>query len=370
MNKAILDKLLNEDYKDGYYHVSEDIKKYPDAWLYFIWSLRGPGKTYSFLRYMIAKEKIFIYMKRTNDDIDLLCQRGYKNDTSYDPSPFKPINRDFGTNIRPFKVREGLAAFYEFNEENEPEGPLLGYALSLNAVMKYKGFDFSEADFICMDEAVPMRGQVIKHAEGSLLLSFYMTVCRDRVKRGRDDLKMIMFSNADDIAGTPIISELEIMDNIAVMNTTGIDYHYDAERQIFLHHINAEEIDNGYETMGIYKAMKNTAWGDIAFSGSFANNDFSNVAKNNLKNYKCMIHLIYKRKDIYLYLNPNNGRWHFTPSKNKYLLEYNLDRENDQKRFYQEYGIDIRFACIENRVTFDKYSYYDLFINYKKYFNL
>ena len=370
MLQETLDRLYKENYSDGYYHTSEDLKDHPEAWLFVIWSLRGPGKTYSFLRYMIAIESKFIYMKRTNDDIDLLCQKGFKGDSSFDPSPFKPINRDFGCNIRPFKLREGLAGFYEFNEEMEPEGPILGYALSLNAISKYKGFDFSEVDYICMDEAVPMKGQVVKRSESELLLSFYMTVCRDRIKRGRGDLKLILLSNADDIA-CPIISGLEIMDDIAIMNTTGIESRYIEERGIFLRHINAEKIDNEYSSMGIYKAMKNTAWGDVAFTGAFANNDFSNVSKCNLKNYKPMIHLIYKRKDIYLYLNHQNGTWHFTTSRsNKCICDYNLDRENDQKRFYQEFGIDIRIACIEGRVTFQKYSFYDLFINYKKYFDL
>jgi len=369
MNRIILDRLYKEFYDDGYYHISEDIKGYPDAWLYVIWSLRGPGKTYSFLRYMIATETKFIYMKRTNDDIDLLCQRGYKGDQSYDPSPFKPINRDFDINIRPYKIREGLAGFYEFNSDGEPDGPLLGYALSLNAVAKYKGFDFSECDYICFDEFLALKGQVIKHSEGSLLLNLYMTVARDRMKRGRGDLKLILFANSEDI-NSPIVTDLEIMDNIAVMNTAGIDMYYDQDRRIFFHHINTEKIDNDFEHMGIYAAMKNTAWGDIAFTGTFANNDFSNVNRSNLKQYKCLIHLIYRRRDIYIYLNQNNGKWHFTSSKNNAVYFYDLDRENDQKRFYQEFGIDIRLACIENRVTFDKYSYYDMFINYKKYFEL
>ena len=222
---------------------------------------------------------------------------------------------------------------------------------------------------IIYDECVPLKGQITKHAEGSLILNLYMTVCRDRAKRGRPDLKLVLFANADEIAA-PIISELEIMDDVAVMNVTGIDVHYNPDRGIFLHHINAAEIENEFENMGIYKAMAGTAWGDVAFSGTFANNDFSNVSKNSLKGYKCLIHLIYRRKDIYIYLNQNSGAWHFTQSKNKAVVSYNLDRENDQKRFYQDFGIDIRLACIENRVTFDKYSYYDMFINYKKYFKL
>ena len=46
MWQQILEDLKNEDYKDGYYHISEDLKKYPDAWVYVKWSLRDPGKTY------------------------------------------------------------------------------------------------------------------------------------------------------------------------------------------------------------------------------------------------------------------------------------------------------------------------------------
>ena len=369
MLQEILDKLYKEFYDDGYYHTSEDLKDYPEAWLYFIWSKRGPGKTYSALRYMVATKTMFIYMKWTNDDIDLLCQKGYKGDSSFDPSPFKPINRDFDCNIRPYKLREGLAGFYEF-VDGEPSGPILGYCLSLNACIRYKGFDFSECDFIILDEAIIKKGMVVKRASGEMLLDFYMTVCRDRIKRGRGDLKMVMLSNADDISG-PITNVLNIVDDIAIMNTTGIDKKYDPERGIFLHHICSEEIKDDFEKMGIYKAMKDTAWGEVAFTGNFANNDFSNVQKINLKNYKPMIHLIYKRKDIYIYLNHNKGMYHFTSSRSdKCICDYNLDHENDQKRFYQEFGIDIRCACIENRVTFQKYSYYDLFINYKKFFDL
>ena len=369
MNKSKIKELLNENFYDGYYHVAEDIINYPAAWLYIVWSLRGSGKTYSFLRYMLGIQKRFIYMKRTNDDIDLLCQRGFKGDMSYDPSPFKPINRDFGINVRPYKIREGLAGFYEFNAEGEPEGELLGYALSINAIAKYKGFDFSEVDYICFDEFIPMKGQIIKHDEGTMLLNFYMTVCRDRMKRGRGDLKLVMFANAENIS-VPVINDLEVMDNIAYMNNAGVDSDYIKERGIFLRHINAEEIDNDFEEMGIFKAMNNTAWGEIAFQGNFANNDFSNVSRCNLKNYKPLIKITYKRKDIFIYYNPNNGFYHFTASKNKTIYEYDLSRENDQKRFYGEHGIEIRLACIENHVTFDKYSYYDLFINYKKYFDL
>ena len=66
-------KSPTEDYQDGYYHFAKDLEDYPEAGMYVVWSRRGPGKTYSFLRYCIDHDEFFIYMKRTNDDVELLC---------------------------------------------------------------------------------------------------------------------------------------------------------------------------------------------------------------------------------------------------------------------------------------------------------
>ena len=51
----------------------------------------------------------FAFMKRTMEDIDLLCSK--KNDVQFDVSPFKPLNRDFGWNIHPVKIKKGIAGF-------------------------------------------------------------------------------------------------------------------------------------------------------------------------------------------------------------------------------------------------------------------
>ena len=57
-----------------------------------------------------------------------------------------------------------------------------------------------------------------------------------------------------------------------------------------------------------------------------------------------------------------------TPAKCQF--NYNLDRENEQKLFYYEHAIDLRDACIEERFKFEKYSMYDLLINYRKFFDI
>lgn len=350
-----------------YYYVENDLDKYPEAWCYIVFSRRGPGKTYSFLDYMRRNKTKFLYMKRTNDDVDLLCSG---NKYGFDPSPFAPINRDKGCNIHAEKIRNGLGAFHEMDEEYNPIGEAYGYCLSMNSASKFKGFDFSECDFMCLDEFIPLPGTVVKRTEGETLLDMYMTVARDRQKRGKDPLKLILFANAEDIA-SPITSTLEVMDDIAEMCARGDNYYYDEERGIMVHHITEIQIQENEKT-GIYKAMEGTAWHAKSFGGEFAKNDFSNVTEKTLKHSRPLYKLHYKQHDYYIYFNHNAGGCYYMTYKPaaKTVLQYDLNRENGQKQFFIDRIPQLRQALIADRFKFEKYSMYDLIMNYRKIFGI
>ena len=118
-----------ENYADGYYHIGKDVEDYPDAVIYITWSRRGPGKTYGALRYPYHKFRT-LYMKRTNKDVRTICE--YAGDIDFDPSPWVPLNRDFGINVKPRLLKEGLGAFYDSDQEGNPVGPVVNYVASLN----------------------------------------------------------------------------------------------------------------------------------------------------------------------------------------------------------------------------------------------
>ena len=129
----MITKSPTEDYNDGYYHFSKDVADFPDAGTFVVWSRRGPGKTYSFLRYMVDSEQFFIYMKRTNDDVELLCTGASPPDMKIDTDPFVPLNRDFGWNIKPHLIDKGIAGFYHCDEERKPIGAPTGLPSSLQS---------------------------------------------------------------------------------------------------------------------------------------------------------------------------------------------------------------------------------------------
>ena len=362
-------RLPAENYNDGYYHISEDLKKYPNYWLYVVWSRRGPGKTYSFLYYCLQAGIRFIYLKRTKEDVNFLTSIPEADD-SMDPSPYAPINRDHGTNIRIFKIKDGMAAFYQCDQDNNPSGKPIGYVFAFSVVSKIKGFNFDAIEAVCYDEFIPQPTEVVKKASGRALLSVYMTVSRDREKRGREPLKLIMFANAEEIS-THETNILEITDDMAELEISGLSHMDIKKRKIMLHHITEDEIPLTEEEKGaIYVGMQGTAWHDYAFGGSFSNNDFSNIKNINLKGFKCYILLKYQRKEIYIYFNNSNGRYHFTYSKNRPTFIYDLSKENDQKLFYVKHYLQLQEALMNSRITFQKYTMYDIIKNYTKFFKL
>lgn len=361
-----------EDYNDGYYHLAKDLEDYPDAWCYVVWSKRGPGKTYSGLWKSYYDNIPIIYMKRTIDDVNMICSGN--NDYNFDPSPYSPLNRDKGLNVRGVSIsKKGIGAFYNTDPDGEPQGDPVSYCLAMNAIKSFKGFDFSQCDWILFDEFIPQLGERTSagNKEGELLLDLYMTVARDRQKRGKKPLKLILFANAEEIA-TPVTNTLEITDDMADLTQSGNTHLYLEERGILLHHITNDEIPiKESEKSGIYKAMGHTSWGSKTFDGLFSNNDFSNVQKLSLKGFKPMIHIHYKTFDWFIYLNQDTSMWYCCESFQKCPFSYDLNRENEQKKFFYEWYIDLFECCRNDRFRFLKYTMYDTLIkSFKKLFKI
>lgn len=352
-----------------YYDINDDIKKYPDAWCYLIVGGRNTGKTYGALKYHLNNNLQTCFLKRTNKDVDLLClghRLGEKSGNyEVDLSPYKSINRDLGTHIMAYKIDDGLGAFYE-SVDDEPAGKPKAYLLSLNAIHKYKGFDLSECYSIIFDEFIPQSFERVSTKEGEQLMELYKTIARDRVERGREELKLICLANAVNVFNYTF-DVLEVTDLVAEMSVKHQHEIYMEDRGIFVRLLEtSEEMMQKEQKTGIYRAMSGTAWGRMAFGNEFAYNDFSNIKRSTLKNFRPLVELSYRGKSFYIYSGPTG--YCMTKSKNKCLYFYNLDKEMDQRRFYYEHVIDLLSESIDGNMTFETYSMYDLIVNYKKRF--
>lgn len=359
--------------KKLYYEFEDDLKSYPDAWCYIIVGGRNTGKTYGGLKYHLNNNLKHVFVKRTNRDIDLLCAGNTLGNKApeyeVDLSPYKSINRDFNTNIKAFKIDEGIGGFYQCDEEGNARGNPVGYLLSLSAIHKYKGFDLSDCASIIFDEFIPQPWERVSRSEGEQIMELYKTVARDRTLRGQPELKLICFANAVNVFNytTEI---LEVTDLIANMSIKKQEVLYMDERGIFIRILQtSEEMIEAEKKTGIYRAMGGTAWGRVAFNNEFAFNDFSNIRKMSIKGYRALIELTYKGKPLYIYSN-EEGIFYMCKSRGNAQLAYDLDKEMNQKQFYYDWQIELLSNCIDGRMYFESYSMYDLIVNYKKRFKI
>lgn len=350
--------------KMTYYDIRNDLKQFPDAWCYLIWSSRGPGKTYSTLRMCIEDQKKFMFMKRTIEDVKLLCASGARSDVNFDVSPFVPLNRDFGWDIKPVKIEKGIAGFYHCNEDGKPCGDPVGYACALSAAKDIKGFDLSICEYMIFDEFIPKKHERINRNEGDQLLDIYMTVIRDRLKRGREELKLICLANATSV-NNPTFNILNVIDQAVLMDVQNTEFH--EERGILMHKIPAVDVPDE-EKAGIELAMAGTAWAEMAFGGHFAYDDFSAVAHRRLKGYRPLCSYTYKKETTYIY--EKDGNYYACDSKASNVDNYDLSRENQQKKFFYDFIVKLRDECIDDKFYFQKYTQYDLIVNYKKIFEI
>ncbi len=355
-----------------HYNIEDDLKAYPEAWCYVIIGGRNTGKTYSALRYHLQNGYKHVFCKRTSKDVDLLCAGNTIGEkcpfVELDFSPYKSINRDFDTKIMAYKIKDGIGAFYSQDEEGRAAGSPYGYIASLSTVKTVKGFDLSDCESVIFDEFIPQPTERTSKMEGEAVMELYKTVARDRTLRGRKELKLLLLANAVNVFNYTC-EVLELTDVIAEMSMTNTETLYQDDRGIFIRILKTpEEIMEAEKKTGIYKAMANTAWGRMAFSNEFAYNDFSNIKKISVKGYRPLIKLTYKGKEYYIYSSDN--AYYMCTVKGKCPIKYDLDKEMGRKAFYYDYAIDFLNSCIEGKMLFEKYSMYDLIVNYKKRFNV
>lgn len=351
-----------------YYDIEDDMNDFRDFWCYIIIGGRNTGKTYSCLKSCYTNERPFVFIKRTMEDVSLLCEHKGDKEFKFDLSPFKSINRDIGSNVRAFEIKKGLGGFYICNDEDEPKGVPIGYIIALSAVSKYKGFDLSDCDWIIFDEFIPQPWDRINRKEGEQLMDLYKTVSRDREHRGKEALKLICLANATKISN-PVCNILEITNKLVDMQNYGQSIFTDSVRGIFVHQIRDNKLFMEKERQSqIYKAMGDTDWGRMALNNDFGYDDFSAVKKCNLKGFRPYSSFIYKNKHYYIYLK--DGMYYVTLARAPRVRTYNLNIENDRKLFLINIVSDLQDASIEGRVMFEQYTMYDLIMNYKEFFKL
>lgn len=305
--------------------------KSTDFFLYIAIGGRGIGKTYSVLKGLIEENETFIYVRRTDKELETSCNE-YLN-------PFEKLNQDLGVNYHLKALKD---TFLIMNDED-----VKGSAGALSTFGKYRGADFSNINYIVFDEFISTSPiDHLKKHEGDLFFNMIETVQRNRELVGGKSVKIICLANSNKL-DSGILRHLKLAEIIRNMKVNKIDKYVDFERGLYLALPDNLPISKEKKKTKLYRLTKGCDYYDMAINNDFVGENFKDVKK--LKQNQLYPIVTFKNMTFYqikgqsiLYVNTRKQK---CPTYN----------ENTKKAFMREYYMYIKLFIDGGKIIYENY---------------
>lgn len=261
----------------------------------FVVGGRGTGKTYTALKWMLDHTEKFVYMRRTQVQLDNVC--------TPELSPLKPINADDGRMVLPFSAGKNSYVFKDCHMEGDEvvQGEIMGYAIALSTVSNLRGFSVPEVKYLIYDEFIPEKHERPLREECTAFLNCIETINRNRELLNAPPLKVMCLANANDFAN-PLFVGLGIVKIVEKMIKTDREEYLNPQRSIGLYMLQHSPISHQKSDTSLYKMVGDDTYTRMALSNIFVDYDDINIQSMPLQEYSPIIRIgeltIYQHKAI------------------------------------------------------------------------
>ena len=326
---------------NGYFDVENVIKA--GLPYNFVIGGRGTGKTFSSLKYVIEHNKKFVFLRRTQSQVDLIGKQEF--------SPFKPIADYLHMDIVSVPLSKYNAGFYKAipNDEGKltPLGECLGYAMALSTISNLRGFSAEDVELMIFDEFIPERHERPIKEEAAAFFNAYETINRNRELSGRKPLQVLCLANSND-AGNPIFTELGLIGKVEYMKKKGQSVSMDYNRGYGIFMLDASRISKAKRETALYKLTSGSDFEQMALDNEF--DDFLHddcIKPMPLQEYKPLCSC----GELYFYRHKSNNTFYCCPKKMGSPEEFTTS-EKDLRRWRRKHGY-LWTAYLRNVLIFE-----------------
>lgn len=303
---------------------------------------RGIGKTYTALKTEIEDCEMFMFMRRTQAQADLINKPQF--------SPMKPLNRDNGWAIGTLPITKYNSAFYRMVDNGEkevPEGLPLGYTCALSTISNMRGFDASDVKTLIYDEFIPEKHERPLKNEGAAFLNAYETINRNRELDGLPPLQVLALANSNDLAN-PLFMELGLIEKANAMQRKGQQVSIMENRGVGLFLFSESPISERKRNTALYKLSDNSEFSKMSLNNDFNSATGSIIKSRPLTEYKPLVSI----GELCIYKHKSNGTFyaslHTAGSPQRFGTS-----DAEIMRFQRVYSW-LWFAYMSNRVEFEQ----------------
>lgn len=294
----------------------------------FFVGARGIGKTYGALKYALESGREFLFLRRTQAQIDIVGKKEF--------SPFKALERDMNIDVGVKSLSKYTSGFF-YNDK------MIGIAAALSTFSNLRGFN-SNADLLIYDEFIPERHERPIKEEGAAFLNMLETVFRNR-----RDYQVLCLANSNDI-GNPIFMELGIIKEAEKLHNSARTYYQDPERSLLLVDIKKSPISEKKSMDPLYKLAQDSSFKRMALKNEYVTDSIARIKSKSLKDYIPLVTIsgitIYEHKSARKYYVSEHLRG--TPPL---FTTASADIEQFRKTYYYLYAAYLaRNIDFENRL--------------------
>lgn len=308
---------------------------------------RGTGKTYGALKYVLDNNIKFIYMRRTQAQVDIITKPEF--------SPFKAICGDTEYNIVCKSITKYNSGFYNgvYGDDGliYTEGEPLGYTVALSTVSNLRGFDMSDVDILIYDEFIAERHERPLKDEASALFNCYETINRNREIKGKRPLILLCLANANNLQN-PIFSALNLIDKSVKMARTGKEFSIMQSRGIALYILRQSPISKQKSTTALYKTVGEGDFYNMAIGNQF-DDDIQQKIRINIREYTPVVQVA----DLIIYSHKSRTQFYVTHFKSGSC------KEVTEKAFKMTYLKTFVSAEAQELILYDNYEVQTKFQN-------
>lgn len=309
---------------------------------------RGTGKTFGALKWAIDSGSNFIYMRRTQTQLDMI-----KNPML---NPFKALERvlgeDYSFSIKP--VSKGITGIYQ---NIGTEQRRRGFIMALSTISNVRGFDASDCDIMIYDEFIGEKHEKPVRMEGMAFLNAIETCSRNRELEGKKPMKVLCLANSNDLAN-PLFVELGLVKYAERIIRKKTDFAIIPDRDICLVISGKSPISEQKAKTSLYRMAGDSAFTQMAIENEFSQEFTEQVRSMSLKGFKPLVAV----GEIVIYSHKSEMLYYVTDHMSGHPEKYG-SAEVDLKRFAEHYYW-LKISYFNRHVFFESYILQVLFEKY------
>lgn len=309
---------------------------------------RGIGKTFGILKEVLNRNMKFIYLRRTQSQIDTIKLK--------ELNPFKAVNDICGTDIISGSLGKYMGGFWHSDAEGKAVGPVVGLAVALSTVSNIRGMSTEDYDIVIFDEFIPERHERPIKEEETAFLNCMETFNRNREMQGRAPLKVVMLSNSNDL-DSPILNAIGALRPLDEMIRKRQEYRELFSGDVAIFRYLDSPITAKKKNTVLYRVSQNDDFSNMALSNEFSRANYENVQRCDLKQFEPLVSIgqmtVFRHKSDRLYyvidgVKTDNYYTTFPNSKAAFIRKYWMIKEAmlAQKIKYANAPVKIAFEKI------------------------